>query len=135
MRPRWYWPIPSSNTRPPVPVETTGASSWRDPPSMRRPMASLPYSLSTPAIASSRALLRFLSSMGRRLLFFPILRTRSARRVLVGGSVIVLPSLLVLLGAAFGPPAVLSGCENRAPQRDPDPTPVTRPSATPAAVQ
>ena len=59
-------------------------ASWSVSPSFRRMMAPLPNSFSTPAMATSRALLRFLSSMGRRL-FLPILRTRSARRSLGEG--------------------------------------------------
>src|SRR4051812_24208916 len=103
--------MPSAKSRPTEPVGTTGISSWRDSPSLRRMMAPLPNSFSTPAMASSRALLRFLSSMIRRLLFLPILRTRSARKKLVGGWVIVLP---LVHGAA-----VLTACEERAPQHDP----------------
>jgi hypothetical protein len=44
-----------------------------------------------------------------RFLFFPILRTRSARKNLVGGSVIVLLSLLIT-----------TGCEDRTPTREPE---------------
>ncbi|HMJ51648.1 MAG TPA: hypothetical protein VK540_06210 [Polyangiaceae bacterium] len=44
--------------------------------------------------------------MGRRLLYFPILRTRSARKKLVGGSVIVLLGILAL-----------EGCEEDTPPR------------------
>jgi hypothetical protein len=48
--------------------------------------------------------------MARRLLFFPILRTRSARKVLVGGSVIVLPL------------AIFAGCDKTPPNPDLEPT-------------
>src|SRR3954452_20379753 len=101
--------MPRARSRPTEPVGTTGISSWSDSPSLRRMMAPLPNSFSTPAMASSRALLRFLSSMARRLLFFPILRTRSARKVLVRGSVIVFP-------ACF-----LAACEERAPKPELEP--------------
>src|SRR6185503_300930 len=100
--------MPSATSRPTEPVGTTGISSWRDSPSLSRMMAPLPNSFSTPAMASSRALLRFLSSMGQCLLFFPILRTRSARKKLVGGSVIVLLGFLVA-GCHLG------GCDDDGP--------------------
>src|SRR5258708_40293347 len=96
----------SARSSPTEPVGTTGISSWRDSPSFKRMMAPLPNSFSTPAMATSRALLRFLSSMGRRLLFPHILRTRSARKILGGGSVILLPALATLAGCEEKPPPV-----------------------------
>src|SRR6266542_4900243 len=91
--------MPSATSRPTEPVGTTGISSCRDSPSLRRMMAPLPNSFSTPAMASSRALLRVLSSMVQRLLFFPILRTRSASKKLVARAVIVFPALVLTLAA------------------------------------
>src|SRR6266542_6732339 len=105
--------MPSARSSPTEPVGTTGTSSWRDSPSFRRMMAPLPNSFSTPAMASSRALLRFLSSMGRRLLIPSILRTRSARKILVAGSVIVFP------------PMMTTACDRSAPPR-PEPEPPAR---------
>src|SRR5882672_10911764 len=106
--------MPSARSRPTEPVGTTGIASWSDSPSLRRMMAPLPNSFSTPAMASSRALLRFLSSMARRLLVRHILRTRSARKIVGRGSVILLPWL-----------ALAAGC-NREPRPEPEP-----PSAEP----
>src|SRR5579859_5282351 len=100
--------MPSARSSPTEPVGTTGTSSWSDSPSLRRMMGPFPNSFSTPAMASSRALLRFLSSMGRRLLLSSILRTRSARKILFGGSVIVFPS-------------AMAACDRAAPSPEPEP--------------
>src|ERR1044071_6588769 len=99
--------MPRARSSPTEPVGTTGISSWSDSPSLRRMMAPLPNSFSTPAMASSRALLRFLSSMARRLLSPRILRTRSARKMDVKRGVIVFLSL-----------AIPSACEERSSRRD-----------------
>jgi hypothetical protein len=56
--------------------------------------------------------------MVRRLLFFPILRTRSARKIVVGRSVILFPLL-----------ATTAGCETQAPKQDTEPTSGTRQAA------
>src|SRR4051812_31235235 len=97
--------MPRARSSPTEPVGTTGISSWSDSPSLRRMRAPLPNSFSTLAMASSRALLRFLSSMVGPLLRSRILRNRSGRKL----------SRTALGFALLGTAIALVDCEKDAP--------------------